>query len=34
MLLIAAIGMPMVLTYTSVVYWNSRGSVQGGDYRH
>jgi cytochrome d ubiquinol oxidase subunit II len=27
MLIIAFIGMPMVLTYTAVVYWTFRGKV-------
>jgi cytochrome d ubiquinol oxidase subunit II len=28
MLLIAAIGMPLVLAYTAIVYWNFRGRVE------
>jgi cytochrome d ubiquinol oxidase subunit II len=33
-LLIAAIGMPFVLTYTSVIYWTFRGKVVLGDHSY
>lgn len=34
MALFAAIGMPMVLTYTAIVYWTFRGKVQLGDFSY
>lgn len=34
MALIAAIGMPLVLTYTGVVYWTFRGKVKLGDFSY
>ncbi|MBZ0266620.1 cytochrome d ubiquinol oxidase subunit II [bacterium] len=34
MLIIAAIGMPMVLTYTGIVYWTFRGKVRLGDHSY
>jgi cytochrome d ubiquinol oxidase subunit II len=34
MLIIAIIGMPLVLAYTSVIYWTFRGKVQLGDHSY
>jgi cytochrome bd-type quinol oxidase subunit 2 len=34
MLIIALIGMPAVLSYTSVVYWTFRGKVTEDAYGH
>ncbi|MBN2491352.1 MAG: cytochrome d ubiquinol oxidase subunit II [Planctomycetes bacterium] len=34
MLLIAGIGMPLVLTYTAVVYWTFRGKVKLGEHSY
>lgn len=34
MAIIAAIGVPMVLAYTSVVYWTFRGKVQLGEFSY
>lgn len=34
MLLIALIGMPMVLTYTGVIYWTFRGKVEINDHSY
>lgn len=34
MLVIAAIGMPMVLAYTGIVYWTFRGKVRLGDHSY
>jgi cytochrome d ubiquinol oxidase subunit II len=34
MLIVAAIGMPLVLSYTGVVYWNFRGTVRSGGSGH
>lgn len=34
MAIIAAIGMPFVLAYTSVIYWTFRGKVQLGDHSY
>ena len=33
-LIIAAIGMPFVLTYTAVIYWTFRGKVVLGDHSY
>lgn len=34
MLIIAILGMPLVLTYTSVIYWTFRGKVQLGEHSY
>lgn len=34
MALVAAIGMPLVLTYTAVVYWTFRGKVKLGEFSY
>ena len=34
MAVIAAIGMPMVLNYTGVVYWTFRGKVKLGEFSY
>jgi cytochrome d ubiquinol oxidase subunit II len=34
MLIIAVIGMPLVLAYTSVIYWTFRGKVQIGEHSY
>jgi cytochrome d ubiquinol oxidase subunit II len=34
MAIIAAIGMPIVLTYTSIVYWTFRGKVELGSFSY
>ncbi|MBN1441976.1 MAG: cytochrome d ubiquinol oxidase subunit II, partial [Planctomycetes bacterium] len=34
MLLIAAIGMPCVLAYTTIIYWTFRGKVQIGEHSY
>jgi cytochrome d ubiquinol oxidase subunit II len=31
---IAAIGMPIVLTYTGIVYWTFRGKVKLGEFSY
>jgi cytochrome d ubiquinol oxidase subunit II len=34
MAIVAAIGMPMVLTYTAIVYWTFRGKVKLGEFSY
>lgn len=34
MLIIAAVGMPFVLTYSGVIYWTFRGKVKLGDHSY
>ncbi len=34
MAIIAAVGMPLVLTYTSVIYWTFRGKVKLGEFSY
>jgi cytochrome d ubiquinol oxidase subunit II len=34
MAIVAAIGMPLVLTYTAVVYWTFRGKVKLGEFSY
>jgi cytochrome d ubiquinol oxidase subunit II len=34
MAIIALIGMPLVLTYTGIVYWTFRGKVKLGEFSY
>ena len=34
MAIIAALGMPFVLTYTTIIYWVFRGKVQLGTFSY
>jgi cytochrome d ubiquinol oxidase subunit II len=34
MLIIAAVGMPFVLTYSAVIYWTFRGKVKLGEHSY
>lgn len=34
MAIIAALGMPFVLSYTAVIYWTYRGKVRLGDHSY
>ncbi len=34
MLIIAAIGMPFVLTYSGIIYWTFRGKVKLGEHSY
>ena len=34
MLIIAIIGMPIVLTYTAIIYWTFRGKVELGKFSY
>ncbi|MFH0946295.1 MAG: cytochrome d ubiquinol oxidase subunit II, partial [Planctomycetota bacterium] len=34
MLIVVAIGMPFVLTYSAIIYWTFRGKVRLGDHSY